>query len=138
METQQSWKMRYSFKNATIMVCSFNVAIAIFLVQKFLFPSSSRNSSNHPDSVRLRYIKESEEIRQAMMPLELIRRVREIELEVNAKPEMVQQKDTKQTAALDLSKRFNNVRSFSYPASMKALEEWRKRKMERARQREFG
>ncbi|KAL9258235.1 hypothetical protein AKJ16_DCAP18549 [Drosera capensis] len=88
--------------------------------------------------VHLRYIKESEEIRRAMVPLELIKRIREIELQVNAESESDSQSDTKQTAALDLSKRLNNVRSFSDPASVKALEEWRKRKMERARQREFG
>lgn len=73
-----------------------------------------------------------------MVPLELIKRVREIELQVNAESESDSQSDTKQTAALDLSKRLNNARSFSDPASVKALEEWRKRKMERARQRELG
>ncbi|KAL9254897.1 hypothetical protein AKJ16_DCAP20259 [Drosera capensis] len=111
--------------------------------------------------VRLRYIKESEEIRRAMVPFELIRRVRKIELQVNAELESDSQSGTKQAAALDLSKRLNNVRSFSDPASVKvrnrilqglawihaalggihaalALEEWRKRKMERARQRELG
>ncbi|GAB4843673.1 hypothetical protein Ancab_013637 [Ancistrocladus abbreviatus] len=139
METQQPWKMRFSFKNATIVVCVFNVVTALFLLQGFLFPSSSRRfPSNNPNSVMLRYIKESEEIRRAMQPLELIRRVREIEQEVYAEPGTVQQKDPKQTAAIDLSKRLNNLRSFSDAANIKALEEWRKRKMERARQRELG
>lgn len=73
-----------------------------------------------------------------MQPLELIRRVREIEQEVTAELETVQHKETKQTAALDLSKRLTNARTFSDAASIKALEEWRKRKMERARQRELA
>lgn len=73
-----------------------------------------------------------------MEPLELIRRVREIKQEAYIKPEPVQQKDIKQTAAVDLITRLNNFRSYSDTGSLKALEEWRKRKMERARQRELG
>lgn len=73
-----------------------------------------------------------------MRPLELIQRVKEIEQEAYAEPETVQHKETKQTAALDLSKRLTNARTFSDAAGLKALEEWRKRKMERAKQRELG
>ncbi|XP_057991986.1 uncharacterized protein LOC110641063 isoform X1 [Hevea brasiliensis] len=86
--------------------------------------------------VQLRYIKESEEIRLAMQPWALIKRVKEIEQEAYAEPEVVQQKDKKQTAAVDLSKRLKDLRSINDAASLKALEEWRKRKMERARLRE--
>uniref|UniRef100_A0A7N2LZ94 Uncharacterized protein n=1 Tax=Quercus lobata TaxID=97700 RepID=A0A7N2LZ94_QUELO len=89
-------------------------------------------------ATQIRYIKESEEIRLAMQPLELMKRVREIEQEVYAQPETVQQKDSKQTAAVDLSKRLKDFRSANDAASLKALEEWRKRKMDRARQRELG
>lgn len=64
--------------------------------------------------------------------------MREIEQESYAEPETDQHKEMKQTAAVDLSKRLTNVRTFSDPASQKALEEWRKRKIERARQREMG
>ncbi|GMH28397.1 hypothetical protein Nepgr_030240 [Nepenthes gracilis] len=139
METQQPWKMRFSFKNATIVVCLFNVVLALFVLRSFLFHSSFRRfPSNNPISVRLQYMKESEEIRRAMRPAELIRRVREIQQEVYAEPETVQQKDPKQTAAVDLSKRLTDLRSVSDAATTKALEEWRKRKMERARQRELG
>ncbi|CAO2832003.1 unnamed protein product [Amaranthus hypochondriacus] len=135
METQQSCKLRFSFKNATIVLCLFNLVTALFLLQGFF--SSPRSPPNHPNSVQLRYMKESEEIRRAMQPLELIRRVREIEQELYAEPETVQQTVTKQTAAVDLSNRLTTLRDFSDPASQKALEEWRKRKMERARKREL-
>ncbi|KDO52271.1 hypothetical protein CISIN_1g045429mg [Citrus sinensis] len=83
------------------------------------------------------YIKESEELRLAMQPLELIKRVREIQQEAYQEPKTVVQKDIKQTAAVDLSKRLKDLRSANDAASIKALEEWRKRKMERARQREL-
>ncbi|KAK9664690.1 hypothetical protein RND81_14G061300 [Saponaria officinalis] len=143
METLlHSLKSRLTFKNATILVCLFNLITAFFLLHGFFSSSSSSSSSSptlpsdHSNSVQLRQIRESEEIRRAMQPLELIRRVREIEQEINAESETVQHKETKQTAAFDLSKRLSNAHTFSDSASLKALEEWRKRKMERARQRE--
>nr|AFK40404.1 unknown [Lotus japonicus] len=72
-----------------------------------------------------------------MLPLELIKRVREIEQEVYSEPEAAQKKDAKKTAAVDLSKRLKDLRSLNDAAGVKALEEWRKRKMERARQRQL-
>lgn len=45
--------------------------------------------------------------------------VREIEQELYAEPETVQHKEMKQTAAVDLSKRLTNIRSFSDAASVK-------------------
>ncbi|EOY06232.1 Uncharacterized protein TCM_021033 isoform 2, partial [Theobroma cacao] len=92
-------------------------------------------SSNQPNSVEFNYIKESEEIRLALQPLELIKRVKEIQQEAYAEQETVQPNDAKQTAAVDLSKRLKDFRSLNDAASLK--EEWRKRKMERARQREL-
>ncbi|XP_057459503.1 uncharacterized protein LOC130750095 [Actinidia eriantha] len=140
MEILQQWcKMRLSFKNATIVVCFFNLIIVLLLLQGFLSASSNRKfTTNNPNSVQLRYIKESDEIRRAMEPLELIRRVREIGHEAYIKPKPVEQKEAKQAAAADLISRLSNFRSNSDSNSLKALEEWRKRKMERARQRELG
>lgn len=70
-------------------------------------------------------------------PVRLLLQVREIEQEGYTEPETAQKKDTKQTAAVDLSKRLKDFRSLNDAASLKALEEWRKRKMERARQRQL-
>ncbi|KAK5805135.1 hir1 [Gossypium arboreum] len=139
MEIIQSWRCRLSFKNATIALNIFNVIVALFLLQWFLSSASSRTrpSSNHPNSVGFDYIKEAEEMRIAMQPLELIKRVKEIQREAYIEPETIQPKDAKQTAAVDLSKRLQDFRSLNDASSLKALEEWRKRKMERARQREM-
>ncbi|XP_047336676.1 uncharacterized protein LOC124940229 [Impatiens glandulifera] len=136
-EQQQWWKKRFSFKNATIAVCLFNLITAIILLQGFLSAASNRKFyPNYANSVNLRYKKESEELRRSMEPVELIKRVREIEQEGRLEQGIVQQqKDTKQTAAVDVMMRLNNFRSYSDNDSLKALEEWRKRKMERARQR---
>ncbi|KAH9615358.1 hypothetical protein KSS87_017910 [Heliosperma pusillum] len=137
MEMLHALKLRVSFKNATILVCLFNLVTALFLFQGFFSASSRKYPPNHSNSVQLRHIKEYEDIRRAMQPLELIKRVREIEQEVYAESETVLHKETKQTTAFDLSKRLNNSRTYSDATSLKALEEWRKRKMERARQREM-
>ncbi|XP_007035305.2 PREDICTED: uncharacterized protein LOC18603339 [Theobroma cacao] len=139
MEIQQSWRLRLSLKSVTIALNIFNVLAALFLLQWFLSSASSRTklSSNQPNSVEFNYIKESEEIRLALQPLELIKRVKGIQQEAYAEQETVQPNDAKQTAAVDLSKRLKDFRSLNDAASLKALEEWRKRKMERARQREL-
>ncbi|PON94875.1 Transmembrane protein [Trema orientale] len=139
MEGQQPWKPRLSFRNVTIMLCFVNVISALLLLQGFLSSASSRSkvSASQLNSARLRYIKESEEIRLAMQPWELIKRVREIHQEAYAEPKTVQEKDAKQTAAADLSKRLKDLRSVNDANSLKALEEWRKRKMERARLRQL-
>ncbi|KAL1353316.1 hypothetical protein HN51_017275 [Arachis hypogaea] len=139
MEGQQWWRLRFSFRNATIVVCFINVITALFLLHGFLTSSYTRNKLSSPNSnpAQLSYIKESEEIRLAMLPLELIKRVREIEQDVYTESETAQKKDSKQTAAVDLSKRLKDIRSLNDAASLKALEEWRRRKMERARQRQM-
>ncbi|CAA7015319.1 unnamed protein product [Microthlaspi erraticum] len=133
------WRMRFSFKNATIALTIVNVVIFLFLLQGFFTSSSSSSSSSSRriDSAQLRYIKEAEEIRLAMQPLELIKRVRVIEQETSAGIETNQQKDVKQNTAVDLSKRLKDFRASNDASSLKALEEWRKRKMERARQRDL-
>ncbi|KAK2454014.1 dimethylallyl, adenosine tRNA methylthiotransferase [Trifolium repens] len=139
MEVQQWWKLRFSFKSATIVVCFINIITVIFLLHGFFISPYNRNkfSSSNSNSAQLSYIKESEEIRLAMLPLELIKRVKEIELEGYTEPETAQKKDTKQTAAVDLSKRLKDFRSLNDASSLKALEEWRKRKIERARLRQL-
>ncbi|CAI9762749.1 unnamed protein product [Fraxinus pennsylvanica] len=132
IQQQQWWrviKSWLSYKNATIIVCLFNVITALLLLQGFLnFPSSSQKAL-------YRHIKESEDIRRSMVPLDLIKRVREIEKEAYVEAKPVPKRDSKQTAAADLISRLNNFHSYSDAGSVKALEEWRKRKMERARQR---
>ncbi|KAK1413666.1 hypothetical protein QVD17_35442 [Tagetes erecta] len=124
---------RFSFRNGTIIVCFFNLITALFLIHAFLSPSNS----NRPNSGLIKYVKESEDLRRAMEPVELIKRVREIEREGREEVETAE-KDAKQSAAFDLISRLNNHRSYSDADNQKALEEWRKRKMERARQRGLG
>ncbi|GER30586.1 cyclic nucleotide gated channel 5 [Striga asiatica] len=136
VQQQHLWravKSRLSYKNATFVFCSFNVITTLFLLHSFFYSPSSKLASSQ--RALFRHIKECEDIRRAMVPLDLIKRVREIGQEMHVETEQVQQKEIKQTAAVGLISRLNNFRSNSDAGSTKALEEWRKRKMERARQR---
>ncbi|MFS7907894.1 hypothetical protein Hanom_Chr01g00076871 [Helianthus anomalus] len=160
-ERLQQWggraMSRFSFRNATIILCFFNLITALFLIHAFISPPNSNRSDQGPFFssnfrslikigsfqlflllVLLKYIKESEELRRAMEPVDLIKRVREIEREGHEEGDTLQEKDAKQSAALDLISRLNNHRTYSDTDNQKALEEWRKRKMERARQRGLG
>ncbi|XP_073126743.1 uncharacterized protein [Henckelia pumila] len=137
LQQQQYWRAvrsLLSYKNATIVVCLLNIVSALILLQGFLFPSPSSRLASSSKAL-YRNIKESEDIRRSMVPVDLIRRVREIRKDVSVESEPVKQKDVKQTAAEDLISRLNNFHSYSDVGNVKALEEWRKRKMERAKQR---
>ncbi|KAL5669216.1 hypothetical protein ACJX0J_021437, partial [Zea mays] len=91
-----------------------------------LRPSSSttttrpgRVSPEATSSILLRYIWESEELRRAMEPVDLIRRVKEIEQEAYGEHGMATDEDPKQTAAVDLSKRLKDLRAGNDGSSQK-------------------
>ncbi|PUZ78238.1 hypothetical protein GQ55_1G437200 [Panicum hallii var. hallii] len=140
MDAQPNWRAgtaasRLSYKNATIAVCAFNLLVAALLLHNYFSSWTRIAGGDQFDSAQLRYIWESEELRRAMEPVDLIRRVKEIEQEAYGEHGMATQEDPKQTAAVDLSNRLKDLRAGNDGSSQKALEEWRKRKMERARQR---
>ncbi|CAN6903143.1 unnamed protein product [Brassica oleracea] len=70
---------------------------------------------------QLRYIKGAEETRLAMQPLDLIKKVREIEQEGTGGQETEQEKDVKQNTAVDLSKRLKNFRLLNDASSLKGF-----------------
>ncbi|KAL6912348.1 hypothetical protein ACP4OV_001153 [Aristida adscensionis] len=142
MDAQPPWRAgagagasRLSYRNATIAVCAFNLLVAALLLHNYFSSWPRLAGGDRFDSAQLRFIWESEEMRRAMEPVDLIRRVKEIEQEAYGEHTMTTQEDPKQTAAVDLSKRLKDLRAGNDGSSQRALEEWRKRKMERARQR---
>nr|GMD59809.1 Translation initiation factor IF-2 like [Ipomoea batatas] len=115
VQQQHWWKLRWSYRYATILVSLFNLIAALFLLQSFFFSASPSTKSNSVE----RYIRESEEIRRTMMPVNLIKRVKEIENEAYIEAEPLEHKDVKQGAAVDLITRMNNIRSYSEASGMK-------------------
>ncbi|EPS73795.1 hypothetical protein M569_00962, partial [Genlisea aurea] len=122
---------RTSYKNATILLCFINLIAALSLIRAVLHST--------PRAALARNMKESEDARRSMIPWDLITRVREIREEVSVdevESVLHQQKEAKQNNAGNLMiSRLNNFHSYSDSANVRALEEWRKRKIERARQR---
>ncbi|KAL6548265.1 hypothetical protein OROGR_008686 [Orobanche gracilis] len=120
LQQQQWWrsvKSRLSYKNATFVVCLLNL-ITLLLFLQGLFPYSSSKLASSQKAL-YRHMKECEDIRRAMVPVDLIKRVREIAQDIDVETEQLQQKDVKQTAAVDLITRLNNFRSNSDSGSMK-------------------
>ncbi|KAL4190568.1 hypothetical protein AMTRI_Chr07g76410 [Amborella trichopoda] len=115
-----SWRSRLSYRNATVLLCFFNVVTIILLLQCMFAPSNKKFTKNRYESVQLRYIRESEAIRRAMVPLELIKRVKEIQQEPYIQPEtVVQRKAPKQNSASDLSKRLKDLQALNDANSKK-------------------
>lgn len=128
--------MRCSFKHITILLCVFNVLAILLLLQSVLTPLFERHASHQsrPPPEQLEYIKEAEAIRRAMEPVDLIKRVKQIQLESEYGVQSQSEKEiSRQKQATELSKRLTDLRS---SGDQKALEEWRKRKIERAKKRE--
>lgn len=128
--------LRCSFKQITILLCVFNVLVILLLLQSLLTPLFERHASyqSHRSPEQLKYIKDAEEIRRAMEPVDLIKRVKQIQLESESGVQSQSEKEIlRQKQATELSKRLTDLRSSS---DQKALEEWRKRKIERAKKRE--
>ncbi|KAG6393445.1 hypothetical protein SASPL_147686 [Salvia splendens] len=123
---QHQWsravKSRLSYKNATILVCLFNITTVLLLLHGFLYSPSSKSPISN--KALYRHIKESEDIRRTLIPRDLIKRVsivtvREIGEDLYVETEQILQKDAKQTAAVDLRSRLNNFRSYSDAGSNK-------------------
>ncbi|PKA59414.1 hypothetical protein AXF42_Ash019568 [Apostasia shenzhenica] len=131
-------RKKFSFRNATIVVCFLNAVTAAILIRGiFSYGSRRGGQAKQPNLELVRYMMESEQIRKSMEPVNLIKRIKEIQAAAYTEQDKETKQVPKQTAAVDLSKRLKDMRTFNDANSLKALEEWRKRKMERARQREI-
>jgi hypothetical protein len=53
MELSQAWRMRLSFRNATVVVCFLNVVTALLLLQDFISSASSRSKISDSVTVLL-------------------------------------------------------------------------------------
>ncbi|GLJ06914.1 hypothetical protein SUGI_0052340 [Cryptomeria japonica] len=132
-------RTRCSYKHATIVICCLNVVTLIFLLQALLAPFYRKSQMRQGIPERAKFVTAGEEIRRAMEPMDLIKRIKELQLESESASEnQIQRKVSRQNNAAEISKRLNDLRSSTDQNSQKALEEWRKRKMERAKKREMG
>nr|GMD62927.1 transmembrane protein, putative [Ipomoea batatas] len=117
VQQQHWWKLRWSYRNATILVSLFNLIAALFLLQNFFFSASpsTKSNSGSPLLFQQSYLK------LKGIYVNLIKRVKEIENEAYIEVEPLEHKDVKQGAAVDLITRMNNIRSYSEASGMKVL-----------------
>ncbi|XP_078427692.1 uncharacterized protein LOC144700150 [Wolffia australiana] len=133
-------RSRFSYKGATVVMCSINLFLSLLLLRGFLGVAPPPPLEADPEKAEVeKFIKESEEMRLAMEPVELINRLRMLEQERNTEPENLSQNDpgrNSRTAAADLSKRLHDLHTANDANGHKAVEEWLRRKIERDRARQ--
>ncbi|BBN09936.1 hypothetical protein MPTK1_4g23870 [Marchantia polymorpha subsp. ruderalis] len=150
-------KRRCSYKRATALICAVNVVAALYVLHGLFSPRYNQIPHSVPlarlktplrngtaplvmkyTKEEVQRIKEAHEARRAAEPLDLMRRVKEIQLEsVKEAAKDKEAETTKQKVAADLAQRLRELRGNTNPHSQQeALDEWRKKKIEEARKRE--
>ncbi|KAG0460460.1 hypothetical protein HPP92_020757 [Vanilla planifolia] len=138
MEAVPWWRVGFSFRNATMVVCFLNVIAAIVLLRGlFIFSDGKASAANNQMLTSKQPLKTIHEGCKIIWGGCWGAMIKEIEEESHGEPEMEAKHVPTQTAAVDLSKRLSDLRAMNDANNLKALEEWRKRKMERARRREI-
>ncbi|KAL3688871.1 hypothetical protein R1sor_015180 [Riccia sorocarpa] len=144
-------KRRCSYKRATALVCAINVLAAIYMLHGVFGPRYGQIPRSVPltrlpfrnGTLVLKYtkdeierIKQAHDARKAAEPVDLMRRVKEIEEE--SLREAVKDKETeetKQKVAAELAERLRELRGNQNQHQSEALDEWRRKKIEEAKKR---
>ncbi|KAJ7555163.1 hypothetical protein O6H91_05G024600 [Diphasiastrum complanatum] len=141
-------RMRCSYKKATIIMCTINVVAALYILHNLFHPlyqqQSALGGNNYDGDLsgkyspeKLKRIKEAQEARLAVEPLELMKRVKEIQLEADL--ELSRDKEAKaarQRVASELAQRLKELKEINNQINQQALDVWRRKKLEEAKRRE--
>lgn len=146
-------RVRCSYRIATIAVCSCNIVAALYVLQSLItplfftpYPSAltagvlvqtgrSPLSAVRYTQEQLNRMKEAVSVWKAAVPLELIKRVKEIQEESVGVYGSKQDGVVKGGEASGLVQRLKELRDSSSKTDQEALEEWRKKKLEEAKKR---
>lgn len=143
-------RLRCSYRIATIVVCSCNIVAALYILQSLItplfftpYPSAgvlvqtgrSPLSAVRYTQEQLNRMKETVSVWKAAVPLELIKRVKEIQEESAGVYGSKQDGVVKGGEASGLVQRLKELRDSSSKTDQEALEEWRKKKLEEAKKR---
>lgn len=141
-----SGRIKCSYKTATMVICAGNLVVALYVLHSLLTPlyiitSSSlagpANDAHLFQEDEVKRMREAIKVRQASQPVDLIRRVKEIEEESYRKD--VREKRSQSTTeklAQELLQRLNEFKGDGDSIEQQALEEWRKKKLEEVKKRE--
>lgn len=129
-----------------MVICAGNLVVALYVLHSLLTPlyiitSSSlagpANDAHLFQEDEVKRMREAIKVRQASQPVDLIRRVKEIEEESYRKD--VREKRSQSTTeklAQELLQRLNEFKGDGDSIEQQALEEWRKKKLEEVKKRE--
>lgn len=141
-----SGRIKCSYKTATMVICAGNLVVALYVLHSLLTPlyiitSSSlagpANDAHLFQEDEVKRMREAIKVRQASQPVDLIRRVKEIE-EESYRKDMREKRSqsTMEKLAQELLQRLNEFKGDGDSIEQQALEEWRKKKLEEVKKRE--
>ncbi|XP_044509917.1 uncharacterized protein LOC123228577 isoform X2 [Mangifera indica] len=132
-----------SYKKTTLIVCSINIVIALYVLCSiygsiFVFSTNNFNFVKYtPDQIRK--MEESIRIRRANEPIELIKLVKESKQEFSREYMVELPRAVKQRLTDEILRRLQSVNATENgDAEREAVERWRKEKLEEARQLSVG
>ncbi|CAG7886418.1 unnamed protein product [Brassica rapa] len=129
-----------SYKRITLLVCSFNILIALFVL-RFLYASSLHFYPNHHNAVRytsdeIRKMEESTRIRRSKHPSELVRLVKKLRHEVATSESSVELSPSVKGKLVDeILERLKRLEEKSNVTLVReAVETWRSEKLKEAKE----
>jgi len=130
-----------SYKRTTLLICSINIVIALFVLHS-LYTSLCIYSINDSQTVvnytpdQIRKMEESNRIRKAFEPIELIRLVKEMKQQFLKEESRIElPKQLKQKLLDEILERLRGLRADANVTEQReAVESWRKEKLEEANQ----
>ncbi|KAJ7528785.1 hypothetical protein O6H91_15G019900 [Diphasiastrum complanatum] len=147
-----SINVRCSFKTATVCICAFNIVAVFFILHLVVSPLYLQPGSPflpvkslrqpHPRVVgytlqEIKRIQEFHNIRRSVEPHELIKRVKEIELEAEKEAEKDNEAGVvRQRVAAELAQRLKELKETNSQRSQQALDDWRRKKLDQAKRHE--
>ncbi|KAL2631022.1 hypothetical protein R1flu_015708 [Riccia fluitans] len=145
-------KRRCSYKRATALICAINVVAAIYVLHG-LFGTRYNDIPHSVPGARIPFrngstplmkytaeeierINQAHVARRAVEPVDLMKRLKEIELETQREADKDKEtEDSKQKVAAELAERLREWRGNTNQHQSEALDEWRRKRIEEARKR---
>ncbi|KAG8389998.1 hypothetical protein BUALT_Bualt01G0037600 [Buddleja alternifolia] len=131
---------RCSYKRTTLVVCSLNIVVALYVLHSlytslymYTYTNSHTSFSQTAEQIRIR--EESNRIRKALEPTELIRLVKQLKKKIFRKERVVEvPQDLKQKLIDEILERLRSLGAASNPTEQRvAVESWRKEKLKEAK-----
>ncbi|XP_044475037.1 uncharacterized protein LOC123202953 isoform X2 [Mangifera indica] len=129
----------YSYKKITLIVCSINIVIALYVLRSiygsiYVFSTNDLNVVKYTP-FQIRKMEESIRIRRANEPIELVKWLKESKRELSEESMVELPRSVKQRMTVEILQRLRSLNvTGDGDAQREAVESWRKEKLEEAKQ----